>query len=429
MEVSPARVARQEDARHSAPAIDRAIAFPPSGLAPHGAAEVISVRSALENGDRSKRLARRLLTAAGKAPLCLHPVDLPGGSAGLAGWRQFCEWLRDAAARRRVHVSGLATCVHSHHLPLADFHALTDSCFGEGQRFVLLDSLQMQSHCNETVAAVAAMNWTYLWRERTAPRPVLPVYGGLVRSTCPLLADEAAVTTLPVTGLQVPAHTAWLPVKLDLAKLADSQGTLDRSILKRVISDALQEADRRIDQSCWPGRRRQADARLNRRIAMIVTGIGDLVARRGEDPGALGCLRSMHDLIGEIRAELRAGTARLARQLGEVPSLSRACPPGNWFEGSYHEAWQARFDKARLSAAVRHRNLLALSPYSVLPAADPPTPRFMDLLPLLGLADAWAFADASRLSHWNVTQFKVFHRRARAIIQAAQGASRIAAGV
>jgi len=429
VEASSAKAAWPQNARRSAPAIGRAITFPPLGPAPHGAAEVVSVRSALENGERSRLLIKRLLTAAVQAPLCLRPVDLPGGQAGVTGWSRFCEWLQDAAARNRVNVNGLVTCVHSHHLPLADFHAMTDSFFGVGQRFVLLDSLQLQCHPNEKVSAVAAANWTYLWQQRETSRPVLPIYGGLVRSACPLLADEAAVTVLPDTGLQVPAHSAWLPIQLDLSALADQYGCVDGSMLKRVISEALQEADRRIDRSHWPGRRRQADARLNRRIAMIITGIGDLVIRRDEDPGALSCLRSMHDLIGEIRGEVRAVTAQLARQFGEVPSLSRACPPGNWFEGSHHQAWQARFDKARLNAAVRHRNLLALSPYSVLPSGDSPTPRFMDLLPLLGLADAWAFAGASRLSNWNVTQFKYFHLRARAIIQAAQSASRIAAGV
>jgi hypothetical protein len=137
----------------------------------------------------------------------------------------------------------------------------------------------------------------------------------------------------------------------------------------------------------------------------------------------------MQDQVGEIRAELHAVTVQLARQFGEVPSLSRACPPRNWFAGPHKQAWQARFDNARLNATVRNRNLLALSPYAVLPASDRPTPRFMDLLPLLGLADVWAFAGAPRLAGWNVTQFKYFHMRARAIIQASQIASRVAAGV
>lgn len=403
--------------------------FPVPGRAPHGAAAAVSVRSVLENGDRSKSLLERLLDAAKLAPLCLHPVDLRGDEAGVSDWRRFCERLQSASARQRVSLRRLATCVHSHHLPLQRFHAVTDSVFGVGQRFVVLDNLQMQSHHNERVAAVSASNWTYLWRERTARRPVLPVYGGFVKSTCPLLADEAAVTVLPGSGLQVPAHTAWLPVNLDLSLLADDDGRVNRAELGRTMARTLLEADRLIDQSRWPGRRRHADARLNRRVALIVTGIGDLVVRRGEDPGALSCLQAMHELIGEIRCELNAATSNLARQFGEVPSLSRACPPGNWFAGSHDHAWRARFDEARLNATVRHRNLLALSPYSVLPSADRPTPRFIDLLPLLALADSWAFAGASRLSGWNVTQFKYFHMRARAIIQASHCASRIAAGV
>lgn len=429
MKVSSAMAARPDDGPGAPPETGRATMFPAPGLAPHGAAEAVSVRAALEQGARSGALLERLLAAARQAPLCLHPVDLSAGDAGLAEWRRFCEWLQDAAIRDKGSLPGLATCVHSHHLPLAKFHAATESFFGAGQRFVMLDSLQMQSHCNEKIAAISAANWTYLWRGRESEKQVLPVYGGFVRSTCPLLADEVAVTTLPGSGLQVPAHSAWLPVHFDLSALADRNGVLDGPVLRQAVTDALQTADQMIDQSQWPGRRRQADARLNRRIGLIVTGIGDLVIRRGEDPGALSCLRSMHQLIDELRCELHAVTARLARQCGEVPSLSRACPPGNWFQGSHHRAWQARFEKACLDAAVRHRNLLALSPYSVLPTAGRPAPRFMDLLPLLRLADAWAFAGSPQLSGWNVTQFKYFHMRARAIIQASQGASRVAAGV
>ncbi|MGI9262245.1 MAG: hypothetical protein ACR2QR_09435 [Woeseiaceae bacterium] len=429
MKASSAKAARPVDAPVSAINHSRAIRYPAPGLPPHGAAEVVSVRGALENGARAEGLLERTLAAARQAPLCLHPVDLPSGATGIAEWRRFCEWLRAAAVRNNVSLTALATSVHSHHLPLAEFHTVSDSFFGAGQRFVFLDSLQMQSHRNEKVATTSSANWTYLWRARESSRQVLPVYGGFVKSICPLLADEAAVTALPVTGLQAPAHSAWLPVHLDLAVLADEKGCLDSENLVQVTAEALQVADQLIEQSRWPGRRRQADARLNRRIALIVSGIGDLVARRGHDPGDLSCLRSMHRLIEKIRRELYAGTAQLARQYGEVPSLSRACPPGNWFQGPHHHAWQARFDKARLDATVRHRNLLVLSPYSVLPSVIRPTPRYMDLLPLLRLADAWAFAGPQGLSGWNVTQFKYFHMRARAIIQASQGASRVAAGV
>jgi len=429
MKASTANATWSGDARDTHSAHDRAVTFPPPGQPPHGAAEVVSVQAALGKGAQADKLQHRLLAAGRRAPLSLHPVDLPNGVAGVSAWERFCAWLLQASTRRGISLHGLATCVHSHRLPLEDFHKVTDSAFGRGPRFVLLDGLQMQSKANERIAAMSAANWIYLWRARASSRPVLPVYGGFVRSTCPLLSDEAAVTVLPTSGLLVPAHSAWFTVQLDIAALADASGELDFAVLKRVLRDTLAEADRRISRARWPGRRRQADACLNRRVALVVTGVGDLVIRRHDNPGALACLKSMQALIETIRDTLRGTTADLARRLGEVPALSHACPPGDWFLGSHHQAWQARFEAARLEATVRHRNLLAMSPYTVLPASCRPTPGFMDMLPLLALADAWTFAGAPRISSWNVKQFKHFHRRARAIIQASQSTSRVAAGV
>lgn len=429
MKASTANVSWSGDTPDTHSAHGRAVTFPTPGQPPHGAAEVVSVQAALRKGASADRLQHRLLAAGQRAPLSLHPVDFPSGLAGMSAWERFCGWLLEASTRRGVSLHGLATCVHSHRLPLEDFHAVTDSAFGRGPRFVLLDGLQMQPQANERIAAMSAANWTYLWRARVSSRPVLPVYGGFVRSTCPLLSDEAAVTVLPMSGLLAPAHSAWFPVQLDLAALADARGELDLAVLKRVLRDTLAEADRQISGGRWPGRHRQADARLNRRVALIVTGVGDLVARRGDNPGALACLKSMQVIIETIRDTLRGATADLARRLGEVPALEHACPPGNWFVGSHHQAWQARFDAARLEATVRHRNLLAMSPYAVLPTSCRPTPEFMDMLPLLALADAWTFAGTPRISSWNVKQFRYFHRRARAIIQASQSTSRVAAGV
>ena len=86
------------------------------------------------------------------------------------------------------------------------------------------------------------------------------------------------------------------------------------------------------------------------------------------------------------------------------------------------------FEAARRRAAVRHRNLLAISPYSVLPSQSACDPAYADLLPLLAIADAWAFSGGHRFEGWNLSQFKHFHTRARAIIQASQATTRIAAG-
>jgi len=409
--------------------ISDAFVLPEPGRVAHGAAEVVSVRAVLERGDRARRILRRLCDLGAKAPLCLHPRDLPAGQKGLVAWSRFCERVYETAARIGIPMRALATCIHSHHLPLSGFHAATDDVFGAGDRFVFLDSLQMQCHRNERVTMVSDRNWTYLWRGSREPGPVMPVYGGFVRSTCPLLAEEVAITVLPDLGLLSPQHSAWLPVKLDVSALAAADGDIDDTQLRAVVECALGEAESCFDDVEWPGRRRQADARLNRRIALTVTGVGDIVHQSGADPAEFRCLQSMQRLLGRIRTSLDDTSASLARQLGEVPSLSRACPPLCGFAGSHGETWLSRFDEARRDAAVRHRNLLVLSPYSVLPRTDRIDPAYIDLLPLIGVADAWVFADPPRLDGWNVTQFKHFHQRARAVIQASQGPARIAAGV
>ena len=78
---------------------------------------------------------------------------------------------------------------------------------------------------------------------------------------------------------------------------------------------------------------------------------------------------------------------------------------------------------------MRHRNLLAISPYAVLPRRSHAHAGFTDLLPVIRQADTWAFAPAASFDGWNINQFKHFHKRARAIIQGSQDAAVIAAGV
>lgn len=413
-------------ARPATPHAGDAFSLPAPGQAPHGAAEVVAVQAALERGKRSARILERLCRVAAAGPLCLHPRDLPAGRRGVAAWSRFTELLHTALLRRQVRPRRLATCIHSHHVPLRRFNAVTDDAFGRGERFVFLDGLQMQSHRNERVARTTADNWAYLWHGRQAP---LPVYGGLVKSACPLLADEVAITVAPGPGLLSPHRSAWLPVAVDISLLADGQGWVDENRLGLLLGDALTRADDLFDECTWAGRRQQIDARLNRRIAMQVTGLGDLVRKTGANPAELDCLQSILRIVGIVRQALDDTSAALANQRGEVPSLSRACPPMHWLAGDHGRAWRSRFDAARRAAAVRHRNLLALSPYSVLPREDHIDPGYIDLLPAIGLADAWTFSGAPRFAGWNVTQFQHFHRRARAVIQASHGAARIAAGV
>jgi hypothetical protein len=73
--------------------------------------------------------------------------------------------------------------------------------------------------------------------------------------------------------------------------------------------------------------------------------------------------------------------------------------------------------------------MLVLSPYSVLPSTTVSSAHYTDLLPVISFADAWSFADAPEFQGWNLNDYKVFHRRAWAVIQGRKMGELIAAGV
>jgi hypothetical protein len=358
-------------------------------------------------------------------PVCVHardPGDDPVGS-----WQAFCRTL--AALSPSPAAAPLALCVYSHPLPLDVFQSVTDALFGRGPRYVYLDGLQMNTRLDGTARKRNRANWDALWTSCQSGQPLLPVYGGIARSSCPLLADEAADTVLPVSGLQLPADSACLPLRLNLARFTDNRGDIDEVRLTQSLRVGLAEADGLLDHLTWPTAAQRGDARANRRIAVVLTGIGDLVAARRADPTRLACLRDLEDLLGRLRETLEAASAELASVRGPLPSLDNICAANTWFEGSHGDAWQACFNAARQKTAVRHRSLLSLSPYAILPRSDHSDPGYTDLLPLLRYADTWSFADPASFAGWSCAQFRHFHERARATIQSSQASSLVAASV
>jgi hypothetical protein len=134
-------------------------------------------------------------------------------------------------------------------------------------------------------------------------------------------------------------------------------------------------------------------------------------------------------LVRAIRNELLATSAKLAAQRGALPALLDTNLVGHWQEGTQRDRWQRHWRTAVNQAALRNRNLLVLSPASVLPSNGVNSAAFTDLLPLLALADAWSFACNTPTPDWTLAQFKDFHRRACATIQASQHSSFVAARV
>lgn len=362
-------------------------------------------------------------------PLTLALTDLGGGDAALRSMQDFCELLQLGLSASGLSAEGIGLCLHSHQIPLQAFSVIANSVLGNGPRYVFLDSLQMTRHCNPAVQEETDANWLFLWRQRRSASAILPAYGGLVRSACPLLSEEVAASVLPVAGVQVPANTAWLPIEIPLLNFADALGRIEWGRFVPALTEAVQISEQVHSHLVWSCPPQHADAHLHRRLAFSLTGLGDLVLRRGWCPADLDSLDWLSAVVLRIRRELYRASALQARKSGALPAFARADPSIGLIAGPQRDIWRSRWRAAVRESAVRHRNMLVLSPYSILPAEPDCKPEFTDLLPVIRHADAWSFACGADLGDWNIGEYQRFHRRAWAVIQGHNTRPIVAAGV
>jgi hypothetical protein len=395
-----------------------------------GSACRVSVWDVLDDNEAGTAFLRHLCKLVGEGiPVNLSPGDFRGEASTIDAWQRFCEKIRAALDWRDLSGRHLGLCIHSHQMPLEAYWLIADAVLGCGPRYVFLDSLQMITHSDVALEERAEANWSFLWRQRVAARPVLPVYGGIVRSACPLLADEVAATVLPGSGLHAPAHSAWMPIPMPVSAFVMPGGRIRMPLLVATIGEALLIAEQMLDRVCWHDPQQHIDARDNRRLAFCITGIGDLVLEKGDDPGSLDCLRWLAGIVTRIRVELHLQSRQIAARQGAVPALEKANHVSQWRAGPQRESWCQHWNAAVRNSALRHRNLLVMSPYAVIPADAPSTAAFSDLLPVIALADAWNFAAPPDFCGWTAAQYRHFHRRARATIQGSHSTSFVAAGV
>ena len=390
----------------------------------------LSVRNLLRS-DTASEIAIHVVLALLKEriPLTLSLTDLGNEDTATRTLQRFCEFLQAEISKNKLCADLLGIGMYSHQLPLQAFQVITKSVLGDGPRYVLLDSLQMTQHRNPLVQTETDKNWSFLWRNRMAPAALIPAYGATVRTACPLLADEATASVLPVSGLQVPVESAWFPIGLPLPHFANDSGEVRWEQLLPALASGVELADTIIDLLCWSQAAQRADAHLNRRLAMSITGLGDLVLRRGCDPQDLASLKWLAAIVARIRRTLWHRSGKLAQNHGCLPALCGSDPSRGWDDNVRRENWRRHWRTAIEKSAVRHRNLLVLSPYCVLPSSGTCSGGYTDLLPVVAHADAWSFADVPDLGGWDLREYKIFHRRAWAVIQGRKSGPVVAAGV
>lgn len=389
------------------------------GLAAGGAGFRLSVRElhgAPRDLERDTGRVRALLMLG-------IPVAVTVGDARRPGEPRIERVLRAlhrATTERCIDRRRLALAINAADLELPAFLLSSRSWLGDGPRFVLLDG---------GGAAAAAGLWSALYQQRNWRRGLRPAAACAVHSACPLLADEAGSVPVSRHALLAPPGSAWLPLALNVCRYCDRRGVLRTAALYAALRRGLALADRLFDLLHWPEDCMRRDAAQNRRIVVVVQGLGDLVLLRRADPAGIDALRDLDRLVEGMHSCLSETTRRLAAERGLLPALAGRDPSRRLEDAAERHRWQRRWQEALAGAAVRHRNLLALSPYSLLPRSAAAAGAWLDLLPLLAHADVLSFAGGASFTNWNIRDYKAFHGRAAAILGRRNRTAFVATGV
>jgi hypothetical protein len=386
-----------------------------------GVSMTLAVQSLLQSQEAIDEIACVVRQQVAKSmSVTLTLQQLGDGRDAIQALESFCSRLRDAGIPGS---SKLGLCLSAPSIPLRAYALITRCRFGAGPRYVLLDGMQMQHRAAESEVDGV---WGYLWRHRSSRWAVLPAYGESVSTPCPLLADEAANAVLPGSGIQAPAGSAWLPVRLHLPHFADDKGVICIEALDKALVACVDAGDRLLDQHRWPSAGMHDDARANRRIAIQVAGFGDLVRLQKRNPSDLGVLQSLSKLAEHVRTTVWNHSTQIARRSSDLLPAIAQHEPALTACDDHNRSWAARWQEAVERSAVRHRNLIVMSPYAVLPVNDGGCAAFTDLLPVIAHADAHSFAAPPPFRGWKIEEFSHFHRRAWAVMQRRNAISLVA---
>jgi hypothetical protein len=219
-------------------------------------------------------------------------------------------------------------------------------------------SLVTLSHHDERIKLVPAM----------AARPLSGLH-----------AAEPGQCVMPGGLFEVRANTAWMILEIDATRLTST------AYLRSQLGLCLRFADNLIDIQQWPVPALRLDALLNRRIALHIGRLGQRVANAHLSPRNFGTLRQLQRWLLLIRKSLIQESNRLARNRGAFPAFD-ATELIAGLTPCYGVAEASCLIRKR---SMRHRHLLALSPFSLFP--DNPEfevdESWLNLLPAIGCAD------------------------------------------
>lgn len=356
-------------AERSVPVLARRLA----PLLAHGAEVGIDL-SVLERGQRSDAIRREQMRLV---------------AAGLAAH------LPAALAPFGVAAHGLVFAVTADHPGLGELLRLR-SCTGLGRPRVVLrlpDRLLLALRGADRAETGAwpgdpVRQWQGLTSLAHREPGIHLVLQHTTRPACELAGNERSDAVLPGSLFETRAETAWPTLVLALDQLAATTPATALPELRRLLAAGLRLTDNLVDQLDWPSPELAQDALVNRRLAVHLSGIGDVFDRWGLDPAASASAQLAVRWLGIVRRLMLRESNALARERGPFPGLELRDIETTLARSLGNE----RARRLLRRAGLRHRHLLVLSPWALFPrrAARRPLPAYLHLLPSLRWADTIA---------------------------------------
>jgi hypothetical protein len=347
-------------------------------------------------------------------PMTVTIAGLQGEWSPEVAFVRTCKVLQRALLDSGSPTGAIAIALDAAHLSPQFAWMVRCAILGPGSCYLLLGSEMSRPHPDPRQRRRQDRFWLQCWHLRRCGGFKV-AFAPSVTSGCPLFSAESADGLLPPYGLQVPPGTAWAVEQLNVVDFAGAQGEVSEFALRERLQRCIEIGDSVHDEADWPTAAMRHDSWSNRRLAICITGIGDLVKRRGADPQSLAALRGLDAVMQLIRETVDDHSRQLAAATEHAPALNIAEAHGSG--SAALAAWRTRWQAALQFAATRHRNLLTIPPWSVFPSGESADFRYCDLLPILVYADSCTVPRLPCLQHWNVNEFKHFHQRACAILE------------
>ncbi len=346
-------------------------------------------------------LARHLAPSmASGRTVCVDLSAAPGGSSQRKGaserFAMFCDameqQLPQALARYDIGSRRLAISLGADHPGLERFLSLRRSARLGRPRLILRLSDDLIRRARDGADARSISIWHRVTDLAAGGQAALSLQRAL-RPLNVLCDEERTEVALPLSLFDSPGDGAWFCVGLDVVTGVRAGWLADSRQVRRMLTALLRLCDNLVEVLPWPNERLRHDAATSRRMALHLTGIGDLAVSNGMRPAAFETLRALDPWLEFLKRLLIRISSRMAVERGALRTQQI---------DEVHQAMAATYGdsaarRLRRRLVLRHRHLLALSPYSLLSAAGSSADS-CDLLPLIRHADIVSLAKPEGVS-------------------------------